>query len=157
MQVTKGDHVYKFLGLVITNSLSWKDHLTQLTPKVCTACYVLRCIRPFMSQNTLKSVPWQASSPDTWTGFEIKYYLLNLFIPPLLPVPKPGPLSPTLVISSEPSTSKTVEPVSAVQPQPELSYSATVFVQSLKYGVCNKYVRLLSSEQEFCVAQGTCG
>jgi hypothetical protein len=28
MQVTKGDRVYKFLGLVITNSLSWKDHIT---------------------------------------------------------------------------------------------------------------------------------
>jgi hypothetical protein len=27
----------KFLGLVITNSLSWKDHITQLTPKLCTA------------------------------------------------------------------------------------------------------------------------
>jgi len=46
----------KFLGLVITNSLSWKDHITQLTPKLCRACYVLGCIRPFMSQDTLKSV-----------------------------------------------------------------------------------------------------
>jgi len=46
----------KFIGLVITNSLSWKDHITQLTPKLCKACYVLTCIRPFMSQDTLKSV-----------------------------------------------------------------------------------------------------
>ena len=46
----------KFLGIVITNSLSWKDHITQLTPKLCKACYVLRCIRPFISQDTLKSV-----------------------------------------------------------------------------------------------------
>jgi len=46
----------KFLGLVITNSLSWKDHITQLTPKLSKACYVLRCIRPFMSQDALKSV-----------------------------------------------------------------------------------------------------
>ena len=28
----------KFLGLVITNSLSWKDHITQLTPKLCKSC-----------------------------------------------------------------------------------------------------------------------
>jgi len=34
----------KFLGLVITNSLSWKDHMTQLTPKLCKACYVLRLL-----------------------------------------------------------------------------------------------------------------
>ena len=39
----------KFLGLVITNSLSWKDHITQLTPKLCKACYVLTCIRPFLT------------------------------------------------------------------------------------------------------------
>jgi len=46
----------KFLGLVITNSLSWKDHITQLTPKLCKTWYVLTCIRPFMSQDTMKSV-----------------------------------------------------------------------------------------------------
>jgi len=39
----------KLLGLVITNSLSWSDHITQLTPKLRKACYVLRCIRLFMS------------------------------------------------------------------------------------------------------------
>jgi hypothetical protein len=46
----------KFLGLVITNSLSWKDHITQLIPILSKACYVLRCIRPFMSQDALISV-----------------------------------------------------------------------------------------------------
>jgi hypothetical protein len=46
----------KFLGLVIANSLSWKDHITQLIPKLSKACYVLRNIRPFMSQDALKTV-----------------------------------------------------------------------------------------------------
>jgi len=46
----------KLLGLVTANSLSWTDHITQLTPKLCKICYVLRCIRLFMSQDTLKSV-----------------------------------------------------------------------------------------------------
>ena len=46
----------KFLGLIITNSLSWKHHITQLTPKLYTACYVHSCIRLFMSQDALKSV-----------------------------------------------------------------------------------------------------
>jgi len=45
-----------FLGLVTTNSLFWRDHITQLIPKLSKACYVLRCIRPFMSQDALKSV-----------------------------------------------------------------------------------------------------
>jgi len=46
----------EFLGFVIANSLSWKDHITQLIPKLSKACYVLRCIRPFMSQDALTSV-----------------------------------------------------------------------------------------------------
>jgi len=46
----------KFLGLVIASSLSWKDHITQLIPKLSEACYVLRSIRPFMSQDALKTV-----------------------------------------------------------------------------------------------------
>jgi hypothetical protein len=46
----------KHFGLVITNSLSWKDHITHLIPKLSKAFYVLRCIRSFMSQDALKSV-----------------------------------------------------------------------------------------------------
>jgi hypothetical protein len=46
----------KFLGLVIANSLSWKDHITQLKRKLSKACYVRRSIRPFMSQDALKAV-----------------------------------------------------------------------------------------------------
>jgi len=46
----------KFLGLVIANSLSWKDHITQLISKLSKACYVLRSIRPLMSQDALKAV-----------------------------------------------------------------------------------------------------
>jgi len=45
----------KFLGLVIASSLSWKGHITQLIPKLSKACYVLRSIRPFMSQDALKT------------------------------------------------------------------------------------------------------
>jgi hypothetical protein len=46
----------KFIGLISTNFLSWKDHITQLIPKLSKAYYVLRCIRPFMSPDALKSV-----------------------------------------------------------------------------------------------------
>jgi len=46
----------KFIGLVIVHSLPWKDHITQLIPNLSKACYVLRCIRPFMSQDALTSV-----------------------------------------------------------------------------------------------------
>jgi len=46
----------KLLGLIITNSLSWKGHTTQLIPKLSKACYILRCIKPVMSLDALKSV-----------------------------------------------------------------------------------------------------
>jgi hypothetical protein len=51
----------KFLGLIITNSPSWKDHKPQLIPKLSKVCYVLWCIRPFMSQDALKSVYYSYS------------------------------------------------------------------------------------------------
>ena len=46
----------KFPRSVTANFLSWKDHITQLTSKLCKACYVLRCIRLLKSQDTLISV-----------------------------------------------------------------------------------------------------
>jgi hypothetical protein len=46
----------KFLGLVTAPSLCWKDHVTQLIPKLSKAYYVLRCIRLFTSQDALTSV-----------------------------------------------------------------------------------------------------
>ena len=53
----------KFLGLVIANSLSRKDHIIQLTSELCKACYVLRCIRLFVSWDTLKSVYYSYFHP----------------------------------------------------------------------------------------------
>ena len=37
----------KFLGLIIDNSLSWKDHIIALTSKLNKACYVIRSIKTF--------------------------------------------------------------------------------------------------------------
>ena len=34
----------RFLGLVIDSTLSWKDHITELTPKLNKACYVIRTL-----------------------------------------------------------------------------------------------------------------
>jgi hypothetical protein len=45
-----------FLGIVIQNSLSWKAHVDQLVLEMCTACYAIRAIKPFMSLDTLKLV-----------------------------------------------------------------------------------------------------
>jgi hypothetical protein len=45
-----------FLGMIIENMLSWKAHIDQLIPKLCTACYAIRTVKPFMCQENLKSV-----------------------------------------------------------------------------------------------------
>jgi hypothetical protein len=46
----------EILGIVIGNSLSWKAHIDQLIPELCTACYALEASKPFMSQGTGKLV-----------------------------------------------------------------------------------------------------
>jgi hypothetical protein len=34
----------KFLGLIIDNTLSWKDHIDYILPKLSSACYAIRVI-----------------------------------------------------------------------------------------------------------------
>jgi hypothetical protein len=43
----------KFLGINIVNTLSWKRHVDQLLPKLNTACYAIRTVKPYMNQETL--------------------------------------------------------------------------------------------------------
>ena len=35
----------KFLGLIIDDTLSWKQQIEQVASKMCTACYALRNIK----------------------------------------------------------------------------------------------------------------
>jgi len=46
----------KFLGLIIDNSLSWKDHITAVTSKLNKACYAIRLLKPFLTMNTLRMI-----------------------------------------------------------------------------------------------------
>jgi hypothetical protein len=46
----------KFLGIDIANSLSWKNHIDSLIPKLSSACYAIRAIKPFVNQKTLLMV-----------------------------------------------------------------------------------------------------
>jgi hypothetical protein len=46
----------KFLGIHVYSTLSWKIHIEQIIPKLSAACYAIRSIKPFMSQETLKMV-----------------------------------------------------------------------------------------------------
>lgn len=46
----------KFLGLTLDNSFSWKTHIDTVIPKLSSACYTIRILKPFLSQKSLKMV-----------------------------------------------------------------------------------------------------
>jgi hypothetical protein len=46
----------KFLGLTIDCTLSWREHVTALTPKLNKACFATRAVKPFMTLKVLKMV-----------------------------------------------------------------------------------------------------
>jgi hypothetical protein len=43
----------KFLGINIVNTLTWKSHIEQLLPKLSSARYAIRAIKPYVNQETL--------------------------------------------------------------------------------------------------------
>jgi len=45
-----------FSGLIIDNSLSWKDHITAITSKLNKAYYTIRLLKPFLPMDTLKMI-----------------------------------------------------------------------------------------------------
>ena len=46
----------RFLQLTIDSSLSWKDHVIELTSKLNRACYAIRAIKPFMFLDVMKMI-----------------------------------------------------------------------------------------------------
>jgi len=47
-------HSTKFLGLTIDTSISWKDHIQELTAKLNKACYAIRSFQLLVSLNVLR-------------------------------------------------------------------------------------------------------
>jgi hypothetical protein len=46
----------KLLGLTINSTLTGETHVENVINKLCTACYMIRNRRPFVSINTLKII-----------------------------------------------------------------------------------------------------
>jgi len=52
-QISNIEHS-KFLGLIINNRLTWQNHIDLMTPKLNTAIYVIRSLKPLLNIETLK-------------------------------------------------------------------------------------------------------
>ena len=46
----------KFLGIIIDGSLSWKEHISDLTSKLNKACYAIRAVKPLLSVHVLRTI-----------------------------------------------------------------------------------------------------
>ena len=46
----------KFFGIAIDNTLSWKQHIDTITPKLNKACYIIRSSKLYLSNDALKIV-----------------------------------------------------------------------------------------------------
>jgi hypothetical protein len=46
----------KYLGLIIDPTLSWKSHLDHLMNKLSMACYAIRAVKPYVSQESLRAI-----------------------------------------------------------------------------------------------------
>jgi Notch-like protein len=46
----------KFLGLAIISTFTWETYIDSVKNKLCTACYIIRNIKPFMPVSTMKSI-----------------------------------------------------------------------------------------------------
>ena len=51
-----GTHSTKFLGLIVDNIISWKNHTDQFMSKLSNACYAIRAVKSFMSHKTLRMI-----------------------------------------------------------------------------------------------------
>jgi hypothetical protein len=46
----------KFLGLNTDNKLSWKNHIDYLVTNLSSSCFIMRTIKPIMSQKSLRMI-----------------------------------------------------------------------------------------------------
>jgi len=82
-----------FLGIYIHNSINWSCHIEYIIPKLSSACYIMRSIKPFMSLNTLKtiyysyfntiisySLPFWANSPHSIKIFRMQKKIIRIII-----------------------------------------------------------------------------
>jgi hypothetical protein len=46
----------KFLGLILDNTFSWKNHIDAIVSKLSSNCFAVRAVKPFLSQEAMRMV-----------------------------------------------------------------------------------------------------
>jgi hypothetical protein len=46
----------KFVGININDSMNWSGHVEYIIPKLSSACYIMRNVKPYKPLNTLKTI-----------------------------------------------------------------------------------------------------
>jgi hypothetical protein len=46
----------KQYGKILDNTFSWKNHIDTIVPKLSSACFAVRAVKPFLSQESLRMV-----------------------------------------------------------------------------------------------------
>ena len=83
----------KFLGIYIQDSINCSCHIDYIIPKLNSACYAMRSIKPVMSLNTLKTIyyfcfnaiisyglPFWGNSPHTIKVFRIQKRIIRIIL-----------------------------------------------------------------------------
>jgi hypothetical protein len=83
----------KFLGTYIHDSINWSCHIEYIIPKLSSACYIMRSIKPFMSCSTLNTVyysyfnaiisydlPFWGNSPPSKKLFRMQKRIIRIMI-----------------------------------------------------------------------------
>jgi len=63
----------KFLHITIDNTLSWKQHIDTITPKLNKACYIIRRSKLYLSNDALKMICFFSLSNVLWFDFLGKF------------------------------------------------------------------------------------
>ena len=53
--ITKANHI-KFWGLTINDSMTWKSHIDAILPRLNSACFAIRSVKHYVSQQSLKTI-----------------------------------------------------------------------------------------------------
>jgi hypothetical protein len=74
----------KFLGLTLDNTFTWKNHIDTIVPKLSSASFAVRAVKPFLSQESLRIMSyglvfWDNSNQSN-TVFKMQKRIIRIMV-----------------------------------------------------------------------------